>query len=141
MNDNNSDLEKKKQAKKLANQRYYTTIKERLKTLDEIKNKKIQKEENEKDHFFLPTKTQTQAAPPQKEQQQQQPIYIQQQQQQPKQTLMNKVLETLVISTIPMVPLIIKQCLILYANKQPKQEIQPEQPSTHYSQQMNTLEF
>jgi len=140
MNDNNSDLQKKKQAKKLANQRYYTTIKERLKTLDEIKNKKIQKEENEKDHFFLPTKTQTQAAPP-AQAATAQPIYTPQQVQPKQPTLMNKALETLVISTIPMVPLIIKQCLILYNNRQSKPEIQPEQPSAHYSMQMNTLEF
>jgi len=126
---------KAKEAKKLANKKYYESVKQ----LRQLKLKKQDSDIKQDTNFFLP-KPQTPVAPVQKEQQQQ-PIYIQQQQQQPKQTLTSKALETLIISTIPMIPLLIKQCLILYANKQPKPEIQSDQPSMHYSQQMNTLEF
>ena len=128
MSDN---IDLKKKAKQQANKKYYESIKK----LKELK-KDSDNSDIKQDFFFQ--KPQIQAAPPQKEQ----PIYIPHQVQQPKQqTLMNKALETLIISTIPMVPLLIKQCLILYANRQPKQEKEHEPVSMHYSQQANTLDF
>jgi len=128
-----SDI-KAKEAKKIANKKYYESVKK----LRQLKQDLDIKQDSDKDNFFF-QKPQTPAAPPAPPAPPAQQIYIPQQPKQP--TLMNKALETLIISTIPTIPLIIKQCLILYANRQPKPEIQPDQPSMDYSRQANTLDF
>jgi len=140
MSDIKQELDLMKKAKKQqANKKYYESVKQ-LRQLKQDSD--IKQDNSDSANFFFPIqKPQIEAAPPAPPAQPAQQIYIPQQPQPKQPTLMNKALETLVLTMIPTIPILIKQCLILYANKQPKPEIQPDQPSMHYSQQMNTLEF
>ena len=131
----------RKEKKRLANKAYYDKIKAKLNTLDEIKQIKIETEADPEDFFFHKQAKEV-LAPEVKPQQQ--PIIIQAPQP-VKASLKSKVMETLILSVIPVVPMLIKQFMItLQTRQQRSQTNTQEEPETHLNMQYasaNSLDF
>jgi len=114
-------MDKRKEAKKIANKRYYEQTKAKLKELSEIK-KDIEDNTEEDPNFFF-RKNQKEELPPEVKPP---PQIIVQAPPPVKSSLKNKVLETMVLSFIPMLPLILKQCINILQTRQTKSQ-QPTQ--------------
>jgi len=129
----------RKEKKRLANKAYYNKIKAKLTALDEIKNTEETEETEEtetKDNDFFFQKTQKDQQPP--EAKPQQPIIIQAPQP-VKASLKSKVMETLILSVKPVVPMLIKQFMItLQTRQQRSQTNTQEEPETHLNMQYST---
>ena len=106
-------MDDKKIAKKESNRKYYEKIKEKLKTLDEIK--KMPKDEKDEDDFFFQKQPTIPATPAKVTEQ---PQIIVQAPAPVKSSLKNKVMETMIISIIPIIPMLIKQFLITFQARQ-----------------------
>ena len=128
-------MDKRKEAKKIANKKYYEQTKSKLRELNEIKNNT--EDNTEEDNFFF---RQNQKDPQPQEAKQQQPIIIQA----PtpvKVSLKSRILETTILSMIPIIPMLIKQFMIILQTRQQKpQNEQETQPNMRYVA-TNLLDF
>ena len=121
----------KKEAKKLANKRYYEKIKAKLHDLDVIK-KESQDKPNDASFFFAGKETQK---PPQIILQAPEPTKV---------PLKNRILETAILSIVPIIPLIIKTCLAQYRRQQSSQQSITQESETQLNMQYattNSLDF
>jgi len=132
----------RKEKKKMANKAYYDKIKAKITALDNIKNNTEETETKEQDNFFFqkPQKKEPplpEVKPP--------PQIIVQAPPPVKVSLKNKVLETLVLSMIPIIPMLIKQFMIILQARQDKQQKPTQEESaTHLNmqyQQVNSYDF
>ena len=122
-----------KAKKKEANKKYYDKIKEKLQTLDNIKN---DAETKEQDNFFF-QKHQKESAPEVKPP----PQIIVQTPPPVKVSLKSRILETTILSMIPILPMLIKQFMIILQTRQQKPQQEQEPQSNMRYVATNLLDF
>ena len=133
-------MDKRKEAKKIANKRYYEQTKAKLRELSEIKNNTEETETKEQDNFFF-RQNQNQKKEPPLPEVKPQPQQIIVQAPPVKVNLKTRILETTILSMIPILPLIIKQFLNILQTRQHKpQQEQEQQPNMQY-QRVNLYDF
>jgi len=136
----------RKEKKKMANKAYYDKIKAKITALDNIKNNTEETETKEQDNFFF-QQTQknkqniTPEVKPPPPEVKPPPQIIVQAPPPVKSSLKNKVLETLVLSFIPMLPLIVKQCITILQTRQQKPQQEQEQQSNMRYVATNLYDF
>ena len=142
----------RKEKKKLANKAYYDKIKAKITALDapnwrrpsgdNIKNNTEETETKEQDNFFFqkPQKKEPplpEVKPP--------PQIIVQAPPPVKVSLKSRILETTILSMIPIIPMLIKQFMIILQARQDKQQKPTQEESaTHLNmqyQQVNSYDF
>jgi len=128
----------RKEKKKLANKAYYDKIKAKITALDNIKNNTEETETKEQDNFFFQKPQKKEPPPPEVKPP---PQIIVQAPPPVKSSLKNKVLETLVLSFIPMLPLIVKQCITILQTRQQKPQQEQEQQSNMRYVATNLYDF
>ena len=132
-------MDKRKEAKKIANKRYYEQTKAKLRELNEIKNE-IKPNTEEENFFFRQNQNQKKEPPLPEVKPQPQQIIVQA----PppvKVNLKTRILETTILSMIPILPMLIKQFMIILQTRQQKSEQEQEtQPNMRYVA-TNSLDF
>jgi len=128
-------MDKRKEAKKIANKKYYEQTKSKLRELNEIKNNT--EDNTEEDNFFFRQNQKN----PQHPEANPQPQQIIVQQAAVKSSLKSRILETTILSMIPIIPMLIKQFMIILQTRQQKpQNEQETQPNMRYVA-TNLLDF
>jgi len=134
-------MDKRKEAKKIANKRYYEQTKAKLRELSEIKNNTEETETKEQDNFFFRQNQNQKKEPPLPEVKPQPQQIIVQAPPPVKVNLKTRILETTILSMIPILPMLIKQFMIILQTRQQKSEQEQEtQPNMQY-QRVNLYDF
>ena len=129
-------MDKRKEAKKIANKKYYEQTKSKLRELNEIKNNT--EDNTEEDNFFF---RQNQKNPQHPEANPQPQQIIVQAPPPVKVSLKSKILETTILSMIPILPMLIKQFMIILQTRQQKPQQEQESQSNMRYVTTNSLDF